>query len=198
MRLRNYSLLGLLLFVATLFAWPRAEARDSLTLLNAHQVSPNSQIVEFRQTQFVFTAGRSLNTDWGQVNIDLENMKLRRMLGFIRRLSQCHLACQFASGRTILGRRELADSTRFGVPDRWDFKRRIARRTDRGYFPQDANVRTFRLAPRLCRQWASRSHPGDRAGFRRSPAAHPAHLAFTPTDFAGRVPRNAATQQRGG
>jgi hypothetical protein len=84
MRHRSYSLLGsllgLLLFGATLFAWPSAEARDSLTQLNVRQVSPNSQIVDFRQTQFVFTAGRSLNSDWGQVNIDVETMKLRRML----------------------------------------------------------------------------------------------------------------------
>jgi hypothetical protein len=84
MRLRNYSLLGsllgLLLFGTTLFAWPGAEARDALVLPNVHQVSPDSQIVDFRQTQFVFTAGRSLNTDWGQVNIDVENMKMRRML----------------------------------------------------------------------------------------------------------------------
>jgi hypothetical protein len=70
MRHRSYSLLGsllgVLIFGATLFAWPSAEARDELTLLNARQVSPNSQIVDFRQTQFMFTAGRSLNTDWGR------------------------------------------------------------------------------------------------------------------------------------
>ena len=80
MRLRKYSLIGLMLVGSTFFTWSTAEARDALAFLNAHQVSPDSQIVDFRQTQFVFTAGRSLNSDWGQVSVDVESMKLRRML----------------------------------------------------------------------------------------------------------------------
>src|SRR5262245_28870277 len=80
MKLTNYSLIGLL-FAATLFTSSSAQARGELALLNAHQVSSDSRIVDFRQTQFVFTAGRSLNTDWGQVNVDVTSVKLRRMLG---------------------------------------------------------------------------------------------------------------------
>ena len=80
MRLTNYSLACLMLFAATFFTCSTAEARDVLASLNAHQVSPDSQIVDFHQTQFVFTAGRSLNSDWGQVSVDVESMKLRRML----------------------------------------------------------------------------------------------------------------------
>ncbi|HEY7617225.1 MAG TPA: hypothetical protein VH744_10510 [Terriglobales bacterium] len=57
-----------------------AEARNTVALLNAQQVSPKSQIADFRQTQFVFASGQSLDTDWGQVRVDLENIKLRRML----------------------------------------------------------------------------------------------------------------------
>jgi hypothetical protein len=57
-----------------------AEARGTLGPLNAQQVSPKSQIVDFRQMHFVFTSGQSLNSDWGQVSVDVENLKLRRML----------------------------------------------------------------------------------------------------------------------
>jgi len=80
MRFRNYSLFGLMVFGATFFAWSTAEAHDALAQLNVHQVSAASQIVDFRQTQFVFSAGRSLNSDWGQVNVDVASSKLRRML----------------------------------------------------------------------------------------------------------------------
>ena len=80
MKLKNYSSIGLLLFAAMFLTSSNAEARDVLASLNAHQVSPNSQIVEFRQTQFVFKAGRSLNSDWGQVSVDVESMQLHRML----------------------------------------------------------------------------------------------------------------------
>ena len=81
MRFRIYSLLGLLVCGATLSPWPSAQARNTLALLNAQQISPKSQIVDFRQTQFVFARGSSLDTDWGQVSVDVENMKLRGMLG---------------------------------------------------------------------------------------------------------------------
>jgi hypothetical protein len=81
MRFRIYSLLGLLVCGATLSPWPSAQARNTLALLNAQQISPKSQIVDFRQTQFVFARGSSLDTDWGQVSVDVENVKLRGMLG---------------------------------------------------------------------------------------------------------------------
>src|SRR4030095_15939018 len=81
MRFKIYSLLGLLVCGAPLFPWPSAQARNTLALLNAQQISPKSQIVDFRQTQFVFASGSSLDKGWGQVSVDVENMKLRSMLG---------------------------------------------------------------------------------------------------------------------
>src|SRR4030095_14790637 len=75
MRFRIYSLLGLLVCGATLFPWPSAQARNTLALLNAEQISPKSQIVDFRQTQFVFAS--SIDTDCEHESVDVVNMKLR-------------------------------------------------------------------------------------------------------------------------
>ncbi|HEY8154590.1 MAG TPA: hypothetical protein VII72_10730 [Myxococcota bacterium] len=54
-------------------------AHDALALLGAQAVTPRDHAVAFSQSQFVFDAGRMLDSDWGQVEADVG--KLRRMVG---------------------------------------------------------------------------------------------------------------------
>ena len=56
-----------------------SDAHDALALLGAHPVTPRSHAVSFAQSQFVFGAGRMLDSDWGDVQADVE--KLRRIVG---------------------------------------------------------------------------------------------------------------------
>jgi hypothetical protein len=51
----------------------------SLAPLGALAVSAQSKAVRFRQTQFEFTAGRMLDSDWGQVEVDPS--AVRKLLG---------------------------------------------------------------------------------------------------------------------
>jgi len=54
-------------------------AQDALGILGARAVGPGGKAVRFQQVQFVFDAGRSADSDWGQVEADVD--KLRRMIG---------------------------------------------------------------------------------------------------------------------
>jgi len=48
-----------------------------LAAFGARRVSPGASMVAFRQTQFAFEAGRSLDSDWGQISLDTEHVGLR-------------------------------------------------------------------------------------------------------------------------
>ncbi|CAG0953660.1 hypothetical protein BURK1_00335 [Burkholderiales bacterium] len=74
---RRFALVAL---IATGTAWdtPPAHAepftaagREALELLGARMVPGGGKAVAFRQVQFAFDAGRSVDTDWGQAQADV-------------------------------------------------------------------------------------------------------------------------------
>jgi hypothetical protein len=81
MRSKSYAVaLALLALAGVAGSAAAADTQDALDSLNARQITPAMGAVNFYQTQFVFDAGRSLDSDWGQVSVNIAALTQARLV----------------------------------------------------------------------------------------------------------------------